>query len=335
MTAMNNKTTAVIRVLAVLGLVAAVVAAVFVIRVRRRGAVPIVLRGAVIKQSADTRDESPIANAEISAADGLSGTVKSDFAGAFRIPLRKGVLPGEAITLLFRHPDYAPLDLKENVSDRLYVVKLTPLHGASPVGSGQPGTVIGNVMVRYTTGITSTENIGSAVKTFQAVNTGNVPCDKQQPPCSPDGKWKAVLASAALDAGEGNVFANARVTCIAGPCPFTAIQSDGFSRGGRNIKVSILNWSDTTTFLLQAEVYRPTIGNTTRQSYPVIFGQAMNFTLPSTAEGPSIEAELNGTRIVFPLGPAPILSWADCNVRVERTQAKDYRCELKPGFKFK
>ena len=61
----------------------------------------------------------------------------------------------------------------------------------------------------------------------------------------------------------------------------------------------------------------------------------MNFTLPNTAEGPSIEAELNGTRIVFPLGPAPMLSWADCNVRVERNQAKDYRCELKPGFKFK
>jgi hypothetical protein len=337
MTVRNDKGAAVVRVLALLGLAAVVAAAVIVLRIRQRAEIPIVLRGAVIKQSADTRDESPIANADISAADGLSGTVKSDFAGAFRITLRKGVLPGQPITLLFRHPDYAPLDAKENVTDQLYVVKLAPLHGPVEVDSGQPGTVIGNIMVRYSTGITSTENIRSAVKTFQAINTGNVPCDKQQQqqPCSPDGKWKAVLASASLDAGEGNVFADARVTCIAGPCPFTAIQSDGFSRGGRSIKVSILNWSDTTTFLLQAEVYRPTIGNTTRQSYPVIFGQAMNFTLPNTAEGPSIEAELNGTRIVFPLGPAPMLSWADCNVRVERNQAKDYRCELKPGFKFK
>ena len=274
MTVKNDKGAAVVRVLALLGLAAVVAAAVIVLRIRQRAEVPIVLRGAVIKQSADTRDESPIANADISVADGLSGTVKSDFAGAFRITLRKGVVPGQPITLLFRHPDYAPLDAKENVTDQLYVVKLTPLHGQveDEVGSGQPGTVVGNIMVRYSTGITTTENIGSAVKTFQAVNTGNVPCDKQQP-CSPDGKWKAVLASASLDAGEGNVFANARVTCIAGPCPFTAIQSDGFSRGGRNIKVSILNWSDTTTFLLQAEVYRPTIGNTTRQSYPVILAR--------------------------------------------------------------
>ena len=79
---MNDKGAAVLRVLALLGLAAAVAAAVIVLRIRQRAEVPIVLRGAVIKQSADTRDESPIANAEISAADGLSGTVKSDFAGA-------------------------------------------------------------------------------------------------------------------------------------------------------------------------------------------------------------------------------------------------------------
>jgi hypothetical protein len=57
--------------------------------------------------------------------------------------------------------------------------------------------------------------------------------------------------------------------------------------------------------------------------------------LPATAQGPSIEAELNGNRIVFPLGPSPVLSWAICNVRVERNQAKDYRCELKAGYQFK
>jgi hypothetical protein len=60
----------------------------------------------------------------------------------------------------------------------------------------------------------------------------------------------------------------------------------------------------------------------------------MNFTLPAAAEGLSIEAEVNGTRIISPLGPNPILSWPACNVRVERNQAKDYRCELQMGFQF-
>jgi len=38
---------------------------------------------------------------------------------------------------------------------------------------------------------------------------------------------------------------------------------------------------------------------------------------------------------VFPLGPAPVLSWATCRVRDEKNQAKDYRCELKPGYEFR
>jgi hypothetical protein len=72
-----------------------------------------------------------------------------------------------------------------------------------------------------------------------------------------------------------------------------------------------------------------------RASYPVIFGRAMNVTLPATAEGLTIEPEVDGTRITSPLGPNPILSWPACNVRAERNQAKDYRCELKTGFQFK
>jgi len=57
--------------------------------------------------------------------------------------------------------------------------------------------------------------------------------------------------------------------------------------------------------------------------------------LPAKAQGPSIEAEMNGSRIVFPLGPTPVLSWADCNVRVEKNQVKDYRCELKAGYQYR
>jgi hypothetical protein len=72
-----------------------------------------------------------------------------------------------------------------------------------------------------------------------------------------------------------------------------------------------------------------------RQSYPVIFGQTLNFTLPAAAEGVSIEAEINGAPIVFPLGPDLYLSWADCNARVNSDQTKVYRCELKPKYGFR
>ena len=97
----------------------------------------------------------------------------------------------------------------------------------------------------------------------------------------------------------------------------------------------MLDWSDTTTFLLQAEVFRPGVGDVVRESYPVIFGRAMNFTLPAAAKGPSVEAEMNGSRIVFALGPTSILSWADCHVTVDKNQTKAYRCELKPGYRFR
>jgi hypothetical protein len=319
----------------VIGCAGAVTAGVITIRKQRRKAQPIVLRGAVLKQNADTRNQSPIADVVVSAANGMAAAdTQTDFSGAFRLTLRSYVLPAEPITLTFRHPDYQPLDLNEKVTDELYVARMAPLHGELDAQANPATTVIGNVTVRYSTEVTSTDNIGTGAKTFQVENMGNVPCNKR-PPCSPDGKWKAAVGSASLDAGEGNVFANARVTCIAGACPYTKVDTDGFSRGGRNIKVSMLVWSDTATFLLQAEVFHPQVGNAIRRSYPVIFGRAMNFTLPNTAQGPSIEAELNATLIVFPLGPSPVLSWADCNVRVEQNQAKDYRCELKAGYRFK
>ena len=309
-------------------------AALITVRLYRRHR-SIVLRGAVIKQNVDTRNQSPIADVEISAGDGSAVLEsKSDFSGAFTLSLLPGSRRGQPISLTFRHPDYQPLTLKEVISDDLYVIRLAPLHGETEAVLNETTVEVGNVLVRYSTETTTTDHVGSAVKVFQVANTGNVPCHRHSP-CSPDGKWKAQVGAASLDAGEGNVFRNARVTCIAGPCPFTRIDTDGFSLGGHNIKVLIRNWSDTATFLLQADVSRTQVGDIVRESSPVIFGRAMNFTLPAIAEGPSIEAEMNGSRIVFPLGPTPVLSWVDCNVRVEKNQVKDYRCELKAGYRYR
>ena len=69
----------------------------------------------------------------------------------------------------------------------------------------QPQIVVSNIRVRYTINSRTETNVGSAVKTFQVVNKGNVPCNHQSP-CSPDGKWKASSASVSLDAGADNTF---------------------------------------------------------------------------------------------------------------------------------
>jgi hypothetical protein len=299
---------------------------------------PIMLRGAVIKQDDDPIRQSPIMDVEISEANGLAtSSTKSNFMGYFTIPLFRGVSQNDSVTLRFLHPDYVPVDLTELVSDKLTIVHLVPIRKETEEATVQPdhpAITVANIRIRYSTEATTQENIGTGVKTFQIQNVGNVPCENSAP-CSPDGNWKAAINSESLDAGEGSVFRNARVSCIAGPCPFTRIDDDGYSEGGRYIKVSVRNWSDTTTFLFQAEVFRPQISDIVRMTYPIILGTSLNFTLPPTAEGPSVEAEINGENIIFPLGPIPVLSWADCNISVAKNQGKFYRCELNSGYRFR
>ena len=309
-----------------------IAAGIFGYRAARR--LPVTLSGAVVRQDADTNKQLPLADTDITIADGLTlaGT-RSDALGYFRIKLLKRVRPGQPVTIQFRHPDYQPLDVHTSASDKLYIAHMVPIQQETHVDAHRPQTVVSNIKIRYTVSSTSTMNIGSAVKAFQVINAENVVCNGQVP-CSPDGKWKAAIASASLDAGAGNEFKNARVSCIAGPCPFSRIEADGFSRGGRHITVSVRNWSDTVTFLMEAEVMHQMMSDNVRESYPVIFGPALNFTLPASAEGVSIQAEINGAAIVFPLGPDLFLSWADCSARVNKDQTKVYRCELKPGHGF-
>jgi len=188
--------------------------------------------------------------------------------------------------------------------------------------------------VRYTVKTPTTVNIGSSVKTFEVVNKANVPC-KGDLVCSPDGKWKAAAATATLDAGPDNEFRNGRVSCIAGPCPFTAISHDGFSQGGRTISVTVLDWADTVTFLLQAEAVRSFQSESVRKSYPVIFGRTMSFSVPASAQGTCIEAEVDGSAIVFPIDPNLSLSWADCERQADTDGSKLFRCQLKPGYLFR
>ena len=292
------------------------------------------LKGAVITQNADPRKQLPIAGVDITASGPVAVvTAKSDSSGLFTIALRKPLIRGQIITLKFQHPDYEPLELTVRSPANINVAALTPVVRAKPVEDNRLKQVISNLVVRYSIKTAAEVTIGSAVRSFEAVNTGNVPCGKRAE-CSPDGKWKASTGTATLDAGVGNEFRNARASCIAGPCPFTRIDTSALENDGRTITVSATSWSDTATFLVEAEVVHPMVSDVVRNSYPVIFGDTLNFTLPPAAQGVSIQADLNGESIVFPIGPALILSWADCNARTNPDQTRVYRCELKPGFRW-
>lgn len=303
----------------------------------------ITLQGAVIRHDPDPRRELPVSGVEVTATDGMMTVrTESDASGYFKLKFREKLWPGHTLQLMFRKPEYKDFDLTVPLShrgstERLFVAGLTPSAAQKETEEpeGKKQSVISNIRIRFTENTEGDENIGSAVKTFQVVNKGNVPCNRQAP-CSPDGRWKAAEASTTLDAGTGNEFRNARASCIAGPCPFTRIDSSGFEHGGRMITASALDWSDTATFLLEAEVFRKSINSSVRESYPVIFGRTLNFVLPATQEGVSIEADLDGTPVVFPLGPDLYLSWANCNARSSRDSASSsvYRCELKPGYRF-
>lgn len=294
---------------------------------------PITITGAIVVQDSDFRKQLPIAGVQVRLLNGLTrGPVESDTSGFFSMKLFKRVRRGEPITLQFRHPNYQPMDLTQPAGNKLWIVRLVPL-SRPPATPGRPAIVISNVRARYSTKARRSVNIGSAVRTFDVENVGNVPCDHRAP-CSPDGKWKAATGSISLDAGTGNEFENVRVSCIAGPCAFTAIDSDDFSRGGQKISAKVRDWSDTTTFLLEAEVNHTMASQTEYQSFPVIFGTALSFTLPAQSEGVMLEADVAGQTIIFPLGPDLLLSWANCSVGTRRDQTKVYRCELKPGYRF-
>lgn len=314
---------------------------------------PLVLKGAVITGDADPRRQLPVAEAHVTirlsssvppsdlsrlfssenAGSAPLAETKSDNSGYFALTLPRDIRRGRSVTFEISHSAYQPLRVNEYVGDQLYVMRMDPLRRESTPQPRGPEVTIASVRVRYSVKNVTSANVGSAARTFDVVNKANVPCNGHDP-CSPDGKWKAATGSIALEAGPGNEFHNARASCIAGPCPFTRIDDRQLSAGGPTISVTARNWSDTAVFLVEAEVVHPMISDVIRESHPFVLGRALNFTVPATAEGITLQAELNGETIVFPLGPALILDWADCTAQVDAQKNKAYRCELKPGYRF-
>jgi len=326
---MTNGKKITIWTLVALGILTTVLAVVLLSRRK-----PVTLKGAVLRQDIDPNKQLPLGDVQITAINSLgSGHAQTDSMGFFSLTLPSGLRRRQPVLLQFRRKDYKPLDWDDFISDKIYVARMIPLRQET-MAESHSDAAVSNPRIRYTVKATTEADIGSAVRTFDVVNTGNKPC-QNQPPCAPGGKWKASVGALSLDAGEGNEFRNARVSCIAGPCPFTKIESETFSQDGRRLNVAARDWSDTTTFLVEAEVVHPMTSNLLRETYPVIFGRALNFSLPPAAEGPSIEAEIAGEAIVFPLGPDLLLRWADCHVALERDQSRNYRCELKAGYEFR
>ncbi|KAA6464594.1 carboxypeptidase regulatory-like domain-containing protein [Acidobacteria bacterium AB60] len=317
------------------------VAAVLVVRSARWRPRNITIQGAVVRRDQDPRRQLPVGDVAVTASDGvLTLATESDASGYFKLNFKENFWPGQKIRLSFHDPQYEPLEMTlpvglRTAAKRLYIAELIPTTPEPEPLPGKKLSVVSNIRIRYTVNQQGDENIGSAVRTFQVVNKSNVPCNGEGP-CSPDGMWKAASGEITLDAGPSNTFRSVSASCIAGPCPFTRIDPSGFEHGGRVITARALDWSDTATFLVEAEVFRTSIASSVRESYPVIFARTLNFVLPATAEGVSIEADLDRTPMVFPLGPELFLSWANCTARASRDSASStvYRCELKPAYRF-
>jgi hypothetical protein len=315
-------------------LVFGLVTAGVVIALRVNPLVQTIVTGVVIIDDSDARKQMPIPNVEIAGRAGNRVVVgKSDAAGFFRLTIPSSLRLERGIQLSFQSPEYQPLTISAATTDQIFIARMKPIPRSKEEVRTAPQHIIANVRIRYTVPTESFLDVGTEVRTFVVVNTANVPC-RSVPPCSPNGQWKAAVGSLTLDAGARNHFRNVRTSCIAGPCPFTRIENEDQLQNGQLLRVSALNWADTATFLVEADVVRSQIADMVRQSFPVVFGRGFSFTLPPGAAGPSIETELDRADTFFPLGPSLILSWATCSLTANPDHSTLYSCELKNDYRF-
>lgn len=334
-----------VRIIVIVSVLVVAVAVVIAVRVAKKG-VPrihpaITIEGSVLNQDADPSKRTPIPAVTVTATRGETELVRqTDPTGYFHVSFSGGIESGKDLTLTFVKSGYKTVQMTPtHPGDQLYIVQMEPVAAPTrPVRTQQKQataklTEIKDVRVRYSFKNESTISVSAVAKEFMAPNKGNIPC-RDLKPCSPDGKWKATLTILPIDTEPGNEFRNIRVSCIAGPCHFLKLDPPAIENDGTKLKISVLNWSDTSAFLVEGDVVRKMVTSTVRQSYPFILGNTMNFALPPTSEAVSIEANVDGKLIIFPLGPTLDLSWADCNVDTTTGGDKTYRCQLKGGYQF-
>ena len=180
-----------IAVSAIIGSIALITITVLVVRARRWNSTLMTLQGAVIRRDSDTEKEVPISDAQITATRGaMTISTRSDASGYFKIKFPEVIWPGQTVVLAFRHEDYKPLDIDLHIQfrsmmRRLYIAAMEPVPSAPQTKTlpGKPTTVVSNIRVRYTENFQTDEDVGSAVRTFQVVSHGNIPC-RREAPCS-------------------------------------------------------------------------------------------------------------------------------------------------------
>ena len=138
--------------LVIIGFGGVLAASYYGFRLNGRFSPPVTLKGAVIKQDYDPRKQSPIANVEVIFRDAVDvQDTRSDFSGGFTFTMPPRVKLGQPARLIFRHPDFKPLELNVTLSNELYVVRMIPLHGEVEATLNEAEIGITNVLVRYST----------------------------------------------------------------------------------------------------------------------------------------------------------------------------------------
>jgi len=210
---------------------------------------PMVIQGVVMRDEANPEKRFPISSVRVISTDGLaSAPTTTGTDGLFKLTLKPEAKNGLSISLNFQHPDYQEKDVTQVIGESVpYIFYLWPSQYTRVEPAGQAW------MGRFLRVADPPEIVS---KTFQIRNRGSVRCNNR-PPCSPDGKWKAAIETASIDAGPGKIFASGRAQCIAGPCPWTSVETKGFPQLGQpTLTVSVRNWSDTVTYRLSGEAVR-------------------------------------------------------------------------------
>lgn len=281
---------------------------------------------AVMRSDVKPENRAPIAGADVS-INGVDSppseavVERTNQGGSVTIPFGNRIRQGDLITITFHKQCYQ--DFSETIAaaaDLPFTRYMWPSIGSSPE-CNDPIIEAINIGVRG--------DVLQRSTAFLVMNRGTVGCRKQ--PCSPDGKWQANIGSGKLDAGVGNAFepGKASVRCIAGPCPFTQVVADGYSKGGQTISAVVKDWSDTVTFILQGTLVGP-------QTIPAIAisGSTFAFTVKTAdiSKYQIVATIVGGPPIVDPLGVGTI-TWAHCDIG-EGQDTATYHCALNNNYSF-
>ena len=109
-----------------------------------------------------------------------------------------------------------------------------------------------------------------------------------------------------------------------------------FRRDGRHFNVSVRDWSDTTTFLLEAEVVRRMTGDTLRRILSSNFRTRCELQPARGGAGTRASKRKSMEKaLFFPLDQISSYDGPIATVGVDRDQSETYRCKLKPGYQFR